>query len=60
MSYKKITGVCMQQKIDLVNVRLPSEIIHWLDKLVSKGIYNSRSEAIRHFIRAYVLEKRNA
>ncbi len=37
--------------IEILNVRLPDDIIAWLDKLVEKGIYDSRSEAIRDFIR---------
>ena len=40
--------------IDIVNVRLPKEIIKWLDSLVSKAIYNSRSEAIRDFARDFI------
>ncbi|HII72107.1 TPA: type II toxin-antitoxin system ParD family antitoxin [Candidatus Woesearchaeota archaeon] len=38
-------------KIHVLNVRLPDEVIRWLDGLVKSGIYNSRSEAIRDFIR---------
>jgi Arc/MetJ-type ribon-helix-helix transcriptional regulator len=48
------------QEIEVVNVRLPPEIIKWIDTAVGKGIYKSRSEAIRHFIRQHVLERRNA
>ncbi|HLC49903.1 MAG TPA: ribbon-helix-helix domain-containing protein [Candidatus Nanoarchaeia archaeon] len=43
--------------IEIVNVRIPSEIVKWLDSLVEKGIYNSRAEAIREFCRGY-LQKR--
>lgn len=43
--------------IEIVNVRIPSEIVKWLDSLVEKGIYNSRAEAIREFCRNY-LQKR--
>jgi len=42
--------------IEVLNVRLPAEIVKWLDSLVEKGIYNSRSEAIRDFCREYVNE----
>ena len=42
---------------ELVNVRLPSDIVKWIDKLVERGIYKSRSEAVRDFIRQYVLEQ---
>lgn len=48
------------QGIDVVNVRLPSEIVKWLDKLVQKRVYKSRSEAIRHFIRNHVLGRKDA
>jgi Arc/MetJ-type ribon-helix-helix transcriptional regulator len=37
--------------IKIVNVRIPSEIVAWLDSLVERGIYNSRAEAIREFCR---------
>jgi hypothetical protein len=48
------------QGIDVINVRLPSETVKWLDKLVQKRIYKSRSEAIRHFLRNYVLGRKDA
>jgi len=37
--------------IEVLNVRLPKEIVSWLDILVQKGVYKSRSEAIRDFLR---------
>ena len=40
--------------VEIFNVRLPKEIVEWLDSLVKKGIYKSRSEAIREFSRNYV------
>ena len=46
----------MTQKIHVLNVRLPDDIIRWLDTLVESGVYNSRSEAIRDFIRDYTIE----
>ncbi|MEK6946656.1 MAG: ribbon-helix-helix domain-containing protein [Nanoarchaeota archaeon] len=42
--------------IEILNVRLPSEIVQWLDSLVEKGIYNSRSEAIREFCREHIAQ----
>ncbi|MBN1502341.1 ribbon-helix-helix protein, CopG family [Candidatus Woesearchaeota archaeon] len=48
----------MSQKVSVVNVRLPEDIVDWLDSLVKKNIYNSRSEAIREFTRDYVLKNR--
>ena len=47
----------MKQKISILNVRLPSEAIEWFDSLVDRGIYGSRSEAIRDFIRDYMRER---
>ena len=41
-------------KIKVLNVRLPDEIIVWLDSLVQQGLYNSRAEAIRDFLRDYI------
>lgn len=40
--------------VEIINVRIPREIADWLDFLVKKGIYKSRSEAIREFARDYV------
>ncbi len=45
-------------KVTVVNVRLPDKIVKWLDSLVEKDIYNSRSEAIRDFSRDFVLKNR--
>ncbi len=42
--------------IEILNVRLPKEITGWLDSLVKRGIFKSRSEAIREFSREFVLE----
>ena len=41
-------------EIEILNVRLPKEITMWLDSLVKRGIYKSRSEAIREFGREYI------
>jgi Arc/MetJ-type ribon-helix-helix transcriptional regulator len=43
-------------KIEILNARLPKDIVEWLDSLVKKGIYKSRSEAIREFSREYISE----
>ena len=43
-------------EIEILNVRLPSELVKWLDSLIDKGLYNSRAEAIRDFLREYVKE----
>jgi Arc/MetJ-type ribon-helix-helix transcriptional regulator len=44
--------------VEGLTARLPDYIVKWLDSLVDKGIYKSRSEAIRDFLREYVLEQR--
>ena len=41
-------------KIELLNVRLSAEMISWLDSLIESGIYKSRGEALRDFIREFV------
>ena len=48
----------MKQKVAVVNVRLSDDIISWIDFLVEKNIYNSRSEAVREFSRDYCLKHR--
>jgi len=48
----------MKRTVNIVNVRLPEEIVSWLDSLVEQNVYNSRSEAIRDFSREYVLNNR--
>lgn len=41
-------------QIEILNVRLPKPITEWLDSLVERGIYKSRSEAIREFSREFI------
>ena len=48
----------MTKNATIMNVRLPQEIIDWIDGMVVKGLYGNRSEAIRDFLRDYVVEKR--
>jgi Arc/MetJ-type ribon-helix-helix transcriptional regulator len=43
-----------KQEMQILNVRLTPEIIEWIDSLVEKRIYPSRSEAVRDFIRDYL------
>jgi len=45
-------------KTEIVNVRLPKELLKKLDPLLEKKSYGSRSEAIRQFLREYVEEQR--
>lgn len=44
---------------EILNVRLPSEVLTMLDTLVEKKLFSSRSEAIREFCREYVKEAKN-
>ena len=47
----------MGKKTEILNIRLPDELILELDNLVQKKVFKSRSEAIREFARAYVQEQ---
>ena len=44
--------------VEVINVRLPEEVIKLLDSLVDKKLFSSRSEAIREFAREYIREQR--
>ena len=44
----------MKDAIKAVNVRLPKDILNLLDLLIQKGLYSSRSEAMRDFARDFV------
>jgi metal-responsive CopG/Arc/MetJ family transcriptional regulator len=44
----------MAKEVVVLNIRLPEEIVGWLDGLVLRRIYHSRAEAIRDFIRQYI------
>ncbi|MBR9677151.1 ribbon-helix-helix protein, CopG family [Candidatus Woesearchaeota archaeon] len=44
----------MKKEVAVINVRLPKEIVSWLDSLIKKNQYSSRSEALREFAREYV------
>jgi len=48
----------MQKEIHILNVRLPNEIIKWIDSLVKANVYGNRSEVVRDLIRQYVRENR--
>ena len=53
--YRRIT---MNAKVTAFNVRLPEGIVIWLDSMVEKGVYKSRSEAIRDQVRSYIKSKK--
>lgn len=46
------------QKTETLNVRVPGEIAVWIDSLVDKKLFSSRSEVVRHFLREYVQEQK--
>jgi Arc/MetJ-type ribon-helix-helix transcriptional regulator len=48
----------MSKEAEIINIRLPEEIVKWLDTLVEKKLYRNRSEAIREFARDYILKNR--
>ena len=43
---------------EILNVRLPKDLVDWVDSLVEKGIYYSRSEMIRDTLREFVNSER--
>ena len=48
----------MDKEAEVINIRLPDEIVRWLDSLVDKRLYRNRSEAIREFAREYIMRSR--
>jgi hypothetical protein len=51
-------GAGLRQKTEVVNVRVPDEIAGWIDSLVEKKLFSSRSEVVRHFLREYVRDQK--
>jgi Arc/MetJ-type ribon-helix-helix transcriptional regulator len=47
----------MDKDTEIINVRLTPDLIKWLDVLVEKKVYRTRSEAIREFVREYVFKQ---
>ena len=45
--------------LEAVNVRIPDELLKIIDGLVEKGLFSSRAEAIREFLREYAIESAN-
>jgi Arc/MetJ-type ribon-helix-helix transcriptional regulator len=43
-------------RTETLTVRLPEEVVRTLDSLIARGLFSSRSEAIREFLRDYVGE----
>jgi Arc/MetJ-type ribon-helix-helix transcriptional regulator len=46
----------MSPKIITQNLRLSSQLVEWIDSQVAAGLYKSRGEAIREFIRDFLRE----
>ncbi len=62
-NYKSTTEVIQlvdSDGLEAVNVRIPDELLRVIDGLVKKGVFSSRAEAIREFLREYALESRQA
>ena len=57
LSYN-ISGRLMQ-KTEIINVRLPEEIVDKIDFIVKEKLYSNRSEVIRQFLREFVSENKN-
>jgi metal-responsive CopG/Arc/MetJ family transcriptional regulator len=47
------------KKTEILNIRLPEELILELDALVEKKLFKSRSEAVREFARQYVQSQKH-
>lgn len=47
-----ISGIIMGNKT--VNIRISKKTAEWIDELIEQGYYNSRSEALREFVREAV------
>ncbi len=48
----------MPATTEAVTVRLPEEVTRILDELIARGLFKSRSEAIREFCRDYLEARR--
>jgi putative addiction module CopG family antidote len=49
----------VDQDVDILNIRLPEDILSWIDSLIESGIYSTRSEVIRDIIRDFVNKEEN-
>ncbi len=49
----------MTRETTVLNVRVSDELLEFLDSLVEKGFFTSRSEAVREFAREFVERMRN-
>lgn len=45
---------------EIVNVRLPKELVKKLDLIIQKNQFTSRSEIIRQFLREYIQEQKDS
>lgn len=44
----------VEQDIDILNIRLPDDIINWIDSMIEEGIFSTRSEVIREIVRDFI------
>ncbi len=54
---EKKTRKAPEAKTEVLNIRVPEELILELDAMVERRVFKSRSEAIREFAREYVQEQ---
>jgi Arc/MetJ-type ribon-helix-helix transcriptional regulator len=47
----------MVKKLHLIQIKLPSDMVEEIDKMIGRGFYVNRSEVIRDALRRLVLEK---
>ncbi|MEM2121670.1 MAG: ribbon-helix-helix domain-containing protein [Candidatus Woesearchaeota archaeon] len=43
-----------KEDIEILNIRLPSNIISWIDSQIKNRIYKTRSEALRELLREFI------
>ena len=47
-----------EYEYSVLNVRVPNEISKWLDSVIKDGMYSNKSEAIRSFVRDYIMKSK--
>lgn len=53
----KLLFTAKMNKTEVINVRVPKEILKDLDKVIQSKKYATRSEVIRSYIREYISEE---
>lgn len=44
-----------KEDVEILNIRLPSNIISWIDSQIKNKTYKTRSEALRELLRELIL-----